>query len=835
MSDKPQGQDDFTLEAILAEYKGAAFIQGDKKTSKEELDRKAEQILAETLREVQNEAPGEATSVLSYTPPVIDEPIRPLTPVILPEEIFPPPAAEPTIQLPKVDLPEAEFITPAPAQPIEETIQLPKVDVAEVEEFVFPVFQEASEETIQLPTVTPVELSTPVPTRLPTGQAIPEQVVEPVRRQKLEPGQVVSIPFPASSEREFASDITSAAGREGDAYAYADQTRVEEFAARLEEVEAELSEPEEDNSSLLSRITNFLRPRGKREDLDAHELDGRYDDADLLPDNLRPQQAAGRYGRGLGGYQLRGMGAILLALLMLLFTGLGDAGWNLPWFLSTIGGLTAALLILQLFAMFLTAEVLTTGVLDIFRRRMGAETLVTIAALVSILDAIRVLQVGVTDRALPYAAVVTFALGAALLGIKSTRTAMKISLRAAVIGSNPYVVTSKWDETKGEYTLSKAKGELEGFVRKTEQIDFSEYAYSIVTPLLLVMSAVFALLAAFGGEGELTFWNVLHYFSAMTLISASFTALMAYGVPYAMLARKLAKVGAAIAGWGGAMEVTAAKGLIITDKDVFPTGTMSLSGVKILLASDAEQERVLVYTSSLIIEAKSGLAEVFEDILRKEELDAIPVDDLVCYDSGGIGAKIGHEDVIVGCASFMNLMGVRLPQELNLKNAVFVAMNGELVGVFAINYAPQASVMDALVSLLQTKIKPLFAVRDFNITPMMLQNKFHITTDKIDFLTYEERYELSKQEPDERARPFAVLHREGLRPLADVIIGGKRLRSAVIRNTILSIASSVIGLVFLLSFFWTDAAEVASSVNLFYYMAAWLFALTILSRTVTLD
>jgi len=440
---------------------------------------------------------------------------------------------------------------------------------------------------------------------------------------------------------------------------------------------------------------------------------------------------------------------------------------------------------------------------------------------------------GAPDRGLPYAAVVSFALATALLGQKSTRNAMKTTLRTAATGSNPYVVTSRPEESGEGFSLLKSRGELEGFVRKTEQIDFSEYAYSMMAPLLLVMSVVFAFLAVLGGGGEMR--DVIRYFSAMALVSASFTGLLTYGLPFAMLARKLTKVGTALAGWGGAAEVAAAKGIIITDKDVFPLGTLSLGGVKIFRSPGPERERVIAAASSLIIESGVGLSEVFVDIMRKEELHLLPVEDLTCYEGGGLGAKVAGAELLVGSASLMNLTGIRLPQNLSVKNAVFAAIDGELAGVFAINYVPQASVMEALVSLLQTKVKPLFALRDFNITPIMLQNKFHISADKIDFLTYEERYALSVQEPDERARPFAVLHREGLRPLVDVVVGGKRLWTAVVRNTVLSLASSVIGLILLLSFFWAGAAETASAVNLFYYLAAWLVVICLLSRTVDGD
>ena len=37
--------EEYTLESILADYKSSAYIMGEKKLSKEELDRQAEKIL----------------------------------------------------------------------------------------------------------------------------------------------------------------------------------------------------------------------------------------------------------------------------------------------------------------------------------------------------------------------------------------------------------------------------------------------------------------------------------------------------------------------------------------------------------------------------------------------------------------------------------------------------------------------------------------------------------------------------------------------------------------------------------------------------------------------
>ena len=790
MSDTPNkdNQDlseDISLESILAEYKSEAFIADEKRTPKKTLDEQAEQILQETLGKIHGLPPVDVSEVLASmpeSPPAEESGILPKDPVT--------PAAPP------VPTP-AETEAPAP------TVQLPQISQAE-------------------------SASAGVP------------------RQKLEPDKVIEIPYRRKETPpppEQAPTIAEEIGLDETAFIdtdpevtehqeYADADKIEDYLRASEDLDAALQDEEEDEEEEGGLFARLLR--GKKDSAaepGLHKEEGEYDEEDFEEDGLSLREAAGKYGKGVSKYHTRGLLIILLSLLMLLFTARGDAGLSLPGVLGTARGLTAGLMVMQLIAMVLASEIVATGILDIIRLRPGAESLVTIAALASIGDAVMILHTGLGNRGLPYAAVVAFSFGTAMLGVKTVRNAMKMTFRTAAMGRDPYVVNSKLGALKEGFSLFKSKGDTEGFIRKTQQMDFSEYLYTIAAPLLLAMSAVFALFAALGSTGEIL--DAVHHFAAMTAVSASFTGLLAYGIPYSLLAGKLTKVGAALAGWGGASEVSEAKGVIVTDSDVFPAGTLTLSGVKFFEKSDPE--KIIAYTGSIVLASGCGLSALFEDLLQKEKLKIYQVTDLACYEGGGIGAKIDGEEVIIGSASLMKLVGIHLPQNIDVKNAVFTVIRGELAGVFAIDYKPLNSVKEALVSLLHTKIHPLFALRDFSVTPMMLQNKFQIQADKIDFLSYEERYALNDLEPDPQGKPFAVLCREGLGPLVDIVVGGKRLKSAVIRNAILSVASSVIGLALMLSFFWAGAPETASAANVFYYQAAWLFVMIVLSRTVTLD
>ena len=233
-----------------------------------------------------------------------------------------------------------------------------------------------------------------------------------------------------------------------------------------------------------------------------------------------------------------------------------------------------------------------------------------------------------------------------------------------------------------------------------------------------------------------------------------------------------------------------------------------------------------MYTASLIIASGSGLSGLFSDLLANQKLSTVRIDDFECFE-GGVGALIRGEKVIVGSAAFMNLQGIRIPQTLNLKNAVFSAINGTLIAVFAVNYVPVGTVQSALVSLLRSKTKLYFAVRDFNVTPLMLQQKFKVPVSDVEHLPVHDTYAISSENERTVGRAEAVLCREGLGPLAEAVTGAKRLRTWTMISTIVSVVSSIIGLILVFFMCWHGGFASVSPVTLLLYMLAMLAAVLV--------
>ena len=316
----------------------------------------------------------------------------------------------------------------------------------------------------------------------------------------------------------------------------------------------------------------------------------------------------------------------------------------------------------------------------------------------------------------------------------------------------------------------------------------------------------------------------------MTAVSAAFPAAVVFALPFKYAASNLKKAGGAVAGYEGAGDIYESDGALITDLDIFPVGSVSMSGVKIFEGMDAQ--KVIAYTSSLIIASDSGLRRVFEEVLNNQGLTRRRIDDFACYDGGGIGGLVEGQRVLVGTGAFMSLMGLRVPESINAVGSVFTAINDELAGVFSLSYVPSNSVQSALVALLGTRTSLFMAVRDFNVTPNTVKQKFKVSMDGVDYLPIETTYELSQNEISPEEGVSAVLVRGGLAPFAEVITRGRLLKLITKLNTWVTGIGTAMAMVIMFFLCWSGAFASASAFNIFLFMSVIGLAVYIMSQGV---
>lgn len=481
-------------------------------------------------------------------------------------------------------------------------------------------------------------------------------------------------------------------------------------------------------------------------------------------------------------------------------------------------------LMMQLTVMLIGLDVITNGFFNLVRRTPGLESLVFLNCVFSALDAVVLAITGSDSVGLPFCAVSAFSVACCLWSALNTCRGFKSTFRTLAVDKDPYTVSADSEVVKDSITVLKSKRDTAGFIHRSEEAGPADTIYAALAPYLIAASVILGLLATILSGN---YANILHVFAAVTAPCAPFAALVAFAIPFRTAARKLARTGSAIAGWSGASDIGRSKHLIVTDKDLFTARNISIEDIRIL--DGAFPDKVISYTGSVIVASGSCLATAFTDLMQRNNCTLMPVESFTCNESGGLSALVNGEEVLVGSSAFMNLKGVHLPQQLSAKNVVFTSINGLFVASFKIKYVPVQSVQNALFALLRTKIAPIFAVRDFNITPLMLGQKFKMSTDGFDFPAYRKRYAMSAAEPSDYTQTAGIVARDGLGPLVSVANLGRQLYSTVRICVILALLCTVIGVVLMFALCAIGAFDSATVGNLFVYMGLWLVPVILLN------
>ena len=481
-------------------------------------------------------------------------------------------------------------------------------------------------------------------------------------------------------------------------------------------------------------------------------------------------------------------------------------------------------LMMQLTVMLIGLDVITNGFFNLVRRTPGLESLVFLNCVFSVLDAVVLAITGSDAVGLPFCAVSAFSVACCLWSALNTCRGFKSTFRTLAVDKDPYTVSADSEVVKDSITVLKSKRDTAGFIHRSEEAGPADTIYAALAPYLIAASVILGLLATILSGN---YANILHVFAAVTAPCAPFAALAAFAIPFRTAACKLARTGSAIAGWSGASDIGRSKHLIVTDKDLFTARNISIEDIRIL--DGAFPDKVISYTGSVIVASGSCLATAFTDLMQRNNCTLMPVESFTCNESGGLSALVNGEEVLVGSSAFMNLKGVHLPQQLSAKNVVFTSINGLFVASFKIKYVPVQSVQNALFALLRTKIAPIFAVRDFNITPLMLGQKFKMSTDGFDFPAYRKRYAMSAAEPSDYTQTAGIVARDGLGPLVSVANLGRQLYSTVRICVILALLCTVIGVVLMFALCAIGAFDSATVGNLFVYMGLWLVPVILLN------
>ena len=637
----------------------------------------------------------------------------------------------------------------------------------------------------------------------------PEEPDEPLRTE---------LPHRLSEPDEPTVEFRAVSDR-GDA-AYAPRT-AEEYAAEADQSEEAAPERPDFRETVLQPILTRIAAISYRiRESQARAREAADADEPLGPEPT-PEDAAKYYGAQIRSLKLRGRVSLIVSVI-LLYISLGLPVFGLLRSSPPVLALTC--LILLLTSMLAGLDVLVTGILALFRRRPGLETMVALSAIFSIADAIVCAILGEMPYGLPFCGASALALTFCLYSARFTCQSLRKTFRALQKAHDPISVFSDSNVSKEGITLMKSDLAPDGFIHRAEESSPAEAVYTVLSPYMMILGLVLSLLAVVV-TGE--YLAAPHVLAAIFAAFVPLMAIVSFSLPFRTAAQRLFSRGIALAGWSGASDIGRSAHMIITDDDIFPPNTVQIGAIRIL--EGAYPQRVISAAASVVIASGSCLAPVFAELLEKHHARLIPVSEFSCGKTGGLTAMVDGEEVMVGGADFVNLRGIRLPEKLAKKDTLFVVVSGQLVGIIQLRYTPVKSVQNALLELLRSRQDASFAVRDSNITPVMLRQKFKVSADGFHFPSYAKRYAMSAAEPSEETHVAGVMARRGLGSFVRLASVGRRLYGTVRTLVVLSLIAAGLGAAAMFLLLAMGSFDAATVTNLLLYQLLWLIPLVVLN------
>ncbi len=514
--------------------------------------------------------------------------------------------------------------------------------------------------------------------------------------------------------------------------------------------------------------------------------------------------------KGVGGLQA----AIFLSLLVVLIS----AGSTAMYAMGMVQENRLRLMIFgQFFAMLLSALLgsnqLIEGVADLLKKRFSLNSLLVFTFIVCCADAVLCLK----QLRVPCCAAFSLEITMSLWNTYHRRT----------------VEMSQMDTMRKANHLDRLSAiadydeDRKGFVRSEGQVEDFMDTYSAPSGPEKVLN-IYALCAL--GTGLLlgVAAGVLHSVSAgvqvaaVTLLAAlPASTFITLSRPAMLLQRRLHKLGTVLCGWQGVKGLCGKAVFPVSHEDLVPAGSVRMNGVKFYGSRNPDE--IVAYCTAVIAADGGGLTPLFQQVLDSRNGRHYDARGLCAYPGGGLGADVEGQVVLVGPLAFLKEMGVEIPEGIKVNQAVCVAIEGELCGLFAITYEKaKAAVAGLSVLCAYRGLSPVIVTDDFTITESFIRNRFGVKTRKIRFPEREDRQRMRAAEVEPGTGALLLVTSEGLLPFAYGVAGARSLRTASILGTVIHMIGGIVGVGMMAVLTALGALELLTPANMFLYQLVWM-------------
>ncbi len=466
----------------------------------------------------------------------------------------------------------------------------------------------------------------------------------------------------------------------------------------------------------------------------------------------------------------------------------------------------------MLISALLGSNQLIEGVADIGKKRFTLNTLLTVTFLVCCVDGALCLHQIRVPCCAAFSLEVTMSLWREYQR-KSIEMLQMDTMRKATRLDG---VAAYEDYLDGKKGLLRKEGQVEDFMDHYAQLSKPEKKLNLYCFIAMCIACAIGIFA-----GVMEGLSAGIQVAAVSLLAAvPATAFIAHSRPAILLERRLHKLGTVLCGWQGVEGLCGKTVFPVTFQDLYSADTVRLNGVKFF--GSREPELVVAYATAVVTADGSGLTGLFTQVLDSHNGRHYDAFNLIHYENGGVCGVVEGETVLLGSASFLKEMGIEVPENARISYAVYVAIDNELSGLFAVSYEKTKSTTAGLTTLNAYRgLQCALISDDFMLTHGFLRSKFGIKPKRFLLPDYETRQELRKKELEEQ-QALLLTTALGLAPVAYAVTGARALRTTSRMGTVLHIVGGSIGLAIMVLLVVLGALELLTPANMFLYQLVWM-------------
>ncbi len=513
---------------------------------------------------------------------------------------------------------------------------------------------------------------------------------------------------------------------------------------------------------------------------------------------------------GFTGLQIR----IFLSILLSALTVAGVALYQLDMVRPDRMRL---LIFSQCFAMLLSALLasshLMEGILVLFRGKFTMDSLLSATFAACIADGVFCLR----EIRLPFCALfcleVTMALWSAYQK-KYVELAQMDTLRKATRLNRVCKAPDCYDGLPGFFA---APGEVEDFMDNYRDDPaplrrLNQYALASVL-----------LSAAIGGLGwaRLGLSQGVQTLAGCLLAATPLTLFITVSRSSAVLQGKLHQLGSVLCGWTGVQTSAGAAVVPLGDHDLLPAGSVKINGMKFYTRRDPDL--IIAMAAAVAVQSRTCFEGLFNQLLESRNAPRYAASHRQVYDDGGVSAQVCGLPVLMGTLTFLKNSGIPIPEEAGVTQAVYVAIDGELSGIFAVSFGKLRRVRSGLGTLCSHRhLKVLLTSDNFLLDAAFVKSKFRVSSRRFQIPDAQSRAALAAWQPDpESGELCALTTQEGLSAAAYAITGGRTLESATWFGSLLHVTGGSVGMLLVLVLMLVDALGLVNPGYLLLFQLLW--------------